>query len=68
MTCRNSGYSFSPGLRHICMAALFQGSHKDRATDLQKVLDTLQSPNREELLCHVLANGQEQWASGRIPF
>lgn len=52
--------SFLPGLGYICMAVLFQGSHKDRETDLQKVFDTLQTPNGAELLCHVLANYQEQ--------
>lgn len=40
-----SGYSFSPGLVHICKAALFQGSRKGRATYLQMILDILQSPN-----------------------
>lgn len=40
-----SGCSFSPESVRICMAALFQGSHKDRATYLQKIPDILQSPN-----------------------
>lgn len=48
MTCRNSGYSFSP--------AVFQASQKDRATDLQKIPGALQGPNRVKLLCHILAN------------
>ena len=47
------------------MVALFQGFHKDRTAVQQKILDTLQSPNGAELLCHVLASDQELWALGR---
>lgn len=42
------------------MATLFQGFHKDESS-------ALQSPNRAELLCRVLANGWERRALGRTP-